>query len=516
MLNSTKGLKNIAANIVAQLVALLLGIIIPRLMLINLGSEANGLFTSIGNVLVYVALLEAGVGAAATQALYAPVARKDQTKISEIVAAVGHFYKRTGRWYFAVILLLTFVFPFTFESTLPKWQVMAVMFLSGIPGVIKYYYQGKYVLLLRAEGRSYVLTNLSIVVNIATSLAKIALLLMGCNIVELQAMYLLFNVVQVFFILAYVKKHYPWLSEKAVPDYSAISQSKNALVHQISSMVFFNTDVLLLTYICGLKTVSVYSMYTMLFGIISTVITNFSGANFILGQAFNTDRNRALKLLDAYEIFNMVLTFSLFCIANIFILPFMTLYTSGVMDINYIDKYLPYLIVATTLLSNGRNSSAQIIEYAGHFKQTQWRAMLEAVINVAVSLICVFKFGIYGILLGTIAALLYRTNDMIIYANKKILHRSPWKTYRRWLVNLALFIVVTVIYKRAFVHIALNTYPRIILWAAITCVIVIPLFFATAFIFDRETYRYAKELIIPHLKRAWSKFGGRAGTQKLR
>lgn len=505
MLNSTKGFRNIAANIFAQIVTILLGIIIPRLMLVNLGSEANGLFTSIGNVLVYVALLEAGVGAAATQALYAPIATKNRQRVNEIVAAVDHFYKRTGRWYLAVILLLTFAFPFTIDSTLSKWQIMAVMFLSGMPGVIKYYYQGKYVILLRADGRSYALTNLSIVVNIATSAAKIALLLFGCNIVELQAMYLLFNVAQVFFILFYVKRHYPWLSKDVIPNYAAISQSKNALVHQISSMIFFNTDVLLLTYFCDLKTVSVYSMYTMLFGIISSAILNFSGANFILGQTFNTDRERSLKLLDVYEIFNMVLTFSLFCIANIFILPFMTLYTNGVTDIDYIDQYLPYLIVATNLLSNGRNSSSQIIEYAGHFKQTQWRSILESVINIVVSLLCVFKFGIYGVLIGTIAALLYRTNDMIIYANKKILHRSPWKTYRRWLLNLALFIGITLLSKAVFAHIALDSYFSIIVWAAVCCVVIIPFFFVTVSLFDRETYRFAKELLTPYAKSALAK-----------
>lgn len=505
MLNSTKGFRNIAANIFAQIVTILLGIIIPRLMLVNLGSEANGLFTSIGNVLVYVALLEAGVGAAATQALYAPIATKNRQRVNEIVAAVDHFYKRTGRWYLVVILLLTFAFPFTIDSTLPKWQIMAVMFLSGMPGVIKYYYQGKYVILLRADGRSYALTNLSVVVNIATSAAKIALLLFGCNIVELQAMYLLFNVAQVFFILFYVKRHYPWLSKDVIPNYAAISQSKNALVHQISSMIFFNTDVLLLTYFCDLKTVSVYSMYTMLFGIISSAILNFSGANFILGQTFNTDRERSLKLLDVYEIFNMVLTFSLFCIANIFILPFMTLYTNGVTDIDYIDQYLPYLIVATNLLSNGRNSSSQIIEYAGHFKQTQWRSILESCINLTVSFIAVFKFGIYGVLIGTIAALLYRTNDMIIYANKKILHRSPWKTYRRWLLNLALFIGITLLSKVVFAHIALDSYFSIIVWAAVCCVVIIPFFFVTVSIFDRETYRFAKELLTPYAKSALAK-----------
>lgn len=210
-------------------------------------------------------------------------------------------------------------------------------------------------------------------------------------------------------------------------------------------------------------------------------------------------------MLDAYEIFNMILTFSLFCIANIFILPFLRLYTSGITDVSYIDVYLPYLFIATYLLSNGRNSSSLVINYAGHFKETQWRSILESAINITVSVICVFKFGIYGVLIGTIAALLYRTNDMIIYANKKILNRSPWKTYRRWLVNLALFVAVTLISKPVFAHISLDTYPKIIFWAAISCLIIVPLFFAVASLFDRKTYGYAKELVTPYIKNIFDK-----------
>lgn len=248
-------------------------------------------------------------------------------------------------------------------------------------------------------------------------------------------------------------------------------------------------------------TVSVYSMYTMFFGIIATLITNFYGVSFVLGQTFNTDMEKFKRMLDAYEVFNMILTFSLFCIANIFILPFLKLYTSGITDVNYIDSYIPYLLIATYLLSNGRNSSSLVINYAGHFRETQWRSILESAINIVVSLVCVFKFGIYGVLIGTIAALLYRTNDMIIYANKKILNRSPWRTYRRWLINLALFVAVTLISKPILARIVLDTYPKIILWAAISCVIVIPLFFAVSSLFDRETYGYAKSIIAPYVKR---------------
>ena len=513
MQNGKKSIANILTSTLSQIITLGLGIIIPRLVLVNLGSEANGLLSSVNTILGYVSLLEAGVGAASMQALYGPVAKENRSDINSILAATNIFYKRTSRMYLTVVLFMTVVLPFTIKSSLPDWQIMAVIFLGGMPGVISYYFQGKYQILLRTEGKSYVLTNLTTVCHIGISFAKIILLLCGCNIVVLQMMYMAFNLIQVAYIMLYMKRNYSWLDLNVPPAYEKISQSKNALVHQVSSLIFNNTDTLILTYCCGLMSVSVYSMYTMFFGIIATAILNFSGISFALGQTFNTDRRKFEKMLDIYEIFNMILTFSLFCITNIFILPFLRLYTRGITDVSYIDVYLPYLFIATYLLSNGRNSSSLVINYAGHFKQTQWRSILESVINITVSLTCVFRFGIYGVLIGTIAALLYRTNDMIIYANKKILQRSPWKTYRRWLVNLALFIAITVLSKPLFARIALDTYPRIILWAAITCVIVIPLFFAVASLFDRETYRYAKELFAPYWKKVKMKLTGRADAQ---
>lgn len=505
MNNAKKGFKYTAVSIISQIVTLGLGIIIPRLVLVNLGSETNGLLNSIGTVLTYVALLEAGVGGAAVQSLYVTLGKGDRDATNQILAAVDGVYKRTGMVYLAVVLLLTFAFPFTFRTELPRITVMAVMLLSGLPGVVNFYFQGKFTLFLSAEGKSYVTTALSTVIHIFTSVSKIVLLLCGFDVIALQAMYLLFNLAQVAFIMLYMKRRYQWIDLNVKRDYDAIAQSKNVLIHQISGMIFNNTDVLLLTWFCGLKTVSVYSMYVMLYGIIKGIISHFGGFNFILGQTFSRDRERYLKLHDTYEIFNTTLTCSLFCIANIFILPFLKLYTAGITDIDYLDPYLPYLMVATYILSNGRTSSNNAINFAQHFKQTQWRSILESCINLTVSLIAVSKFGIYGVLIGTIAALLYRTNDMIIYANKRILNRSPWITYRRWLLNLVLFVAVTVGAKLFFAHIALDTYGAIIGWAVISCIVIIPIFFVVLSLCDRETYRFAKALLLPYAKAALAK-----------
>ena len=500
-MNSKKSLTNILSNILRQAISLGLGIIIPRLVLVNLGSESSGLLNSINQILAYIALLEAGVGTASLQALYGPVAEQDHPSISSIMAATNRFYKRTGTIYFLVVLILSILFPLTLDTELSYRSVMLVVFFSGMPGVINYYFQGKFKILLQAEGKEYIVTNMMTIIHLATNISKIILLLNGFDVVALQFMYLVFSLMQMIYIALYMRRHYKWLDLKTAPNFEALSQSKHVVVHQISGLIFNHTDMLLLTYFQGLKTVSVYSMYQLLMGMVDTMISNFAGMTFALGQAFHQDRKHYLKLHDAFELYYTTLTFCLFCITNLFILPFMKLYTEGVQDINYIDAMLPYLFISTFLISRSRTACMHAINFAGHFRQTQWHAVVEAVLNLSVSVFGVWKWGIHGVLLGTVVSLLFRSNSMILYASKHILKRSPWVTYRRWLLNLGLFMGITVTGKWLLSFVSLDSYFSIIGWAVVACIVVIPLFFGMVSLVEREVFATAMEILSPLLRR---------------
>ena len=502
-----KGIKNILSGFIGQLITIALGIIIPRLVLLNLGSEANGLLSTVSQIYTYFALLEAGVGNAALQALYGPIGSNNTEQSNRILAAMQHYYRRTGFVYLAGVLIVGFVFPIVVHSSFSYQTLFLVTILGGLGGVVRYFTQAKYLMLIKADGRNYAETNISTIINVLISVTKIILLCARCNVIVIQAMYFGYSVLTSFVYVAYVRRSYSWLNLRVAPDLQALSKRNYAFIHQISAMIFNSTDMMILSLFENLKIVSVYGLYTLLFNMASTAVGTINGSiQYRLGQTFcNKHHEKYLCMHDAFEIYNMALVSSLYCIVGIFILPFLRLYTAGVQDINYTDPILPYLFIAVYLLNNGRESSNLVIKFAGHFKQTQWHSVLEAAINVGVSLVGVYFCGIYGVLIGTIAALLYRTNDMIIYANKKILNRSPWKTYRRWLVNLGMFIAFTLISKVAFAHVVLDTYPRIILWATISCVVVIPTFFAVASLCDIETYRYAKALLMPYLHKAWCK-----------
>ena len=497
MSNQRNSLRNLWWGMLGNIITTFVAILIPRLFIVNYGSEVNGLLSSIRQIYVYLALLEAGVGDASVIALYGPIGRKDHQATNEILAATHYYYRKIGIIYAACVVALSFVYPLLLDTTIPYHVSCLVILLQGSGSVISYLFQGKYNMLLRVDNRNYVTTNLGTVTTVLTDVCRIVLLMMGKSIVAVQATYLVFNLIKMLCIAWYIKRNYPWIDLSVKPNFQAISQKSAVLVHQVSSLVFGHTDVLVLTFVCGLKTVSIYSMYATIYGMVSNLITITSNSvQSVLGQTFHNDRKKYIELQDTFETYYLALVFGLFSIASIFILPFMKLYTEGA-DINYIDWKLPVLFGAYQLISYGRASSNNIISFAGKYKETQWRAWLETGINLVVSFTCVFQFGIYGVLMGTIAALLYRANDIIIYANKIVLNRSPWPTYRRWLINLGLLLVMVF----AFVHLPLrvDSYLWLLLNAMWVSIVVMIAFLGVNSIAEPKSRKVAHKYLMSML-----------------
>lgn len=491
-MNSNKGIKNVIFGLLSQLLSIAIGVFIPRLVIVNLGSEANGLLSSVGNILAYLALLEAGVGTASLQALYKPIATENRDSINGIMSATHYFYKRTGYIYLACVLVMSVAYTIFINSDLPRIEIFIIALMAGLTGVISYFFQGKITIFLQAEGKRYVTSNIATMVSVGTSIAKAIALVCGANVIVIQAIHFILSLIQMLIYIVYFKRNYGWVDFNAAPDFEAISQKKAVLIHQISGLIFSNTDVLLLTFFVSLKAVSVYNMYAMVYGMVKSLTIMFS-ESFVheLGQSFH-DKPKFMRRFDSYEIMNMALTFSLFCIAKVLMIPFMKLYTAGVEDINYVDSLIAWEFVIYYLLHNARNSSGHVISIAQKFEDTKWRSILESVINVCVSLALTNILGIYGVLLGTIAALLYRANDMIIYA-AHVLERSPWVTYRRWLRNAAIF--ATVILITDGITLDLSNYGSLFVYGIALTIIVIPLFFFVNFVCEPDVGKYTASVV---------------------
>ena len=78
---------------------------------------------------------------------------------------------------------------------------------------------------------------------------------------------------------------------------------------------------------------------------------------------------------------------------------------------------------------------------AGHYKQTQKAAFIEAGINVVLSFVLVHFYGAFGVVIATCIALIYRLFNFSCYLSKNILCRNYYEFYKRFAVNIGISVI---------------------------------------------------------------------------
>ena len=80
---------------------------------------------------------------------------------------------------------------------------------------------------------------------------------------------------------------------------------------------------------------------------------------------------------------------------------------------------------------------------AGKFKETNFGAIVEAVINIVISVILIRNYGLVGVALGTLVAILYRFIYFIYYFKNNILYKDV-KKYFPNILKISLIILLNV------------------------------------------------------------------------
>lgn len=417
--------KNMIVSILARLVTLVTGIVLQREILLAYGSTFNGLTSFIGQVMSYLVLLEAGLGAASMQALYQPLATGNWNKVSGILIATGREYRKISAIFLGSLVAIAAIFPFVVKDQVEYWISSLLMLVIGGSYIISYVMGGKYKTLLMADRKIYILYWLDIFANIMSCILRIAALRMGYNIVAVQFINLLFALVKNAVYALYVRKKYGQVNYHAKPDFKAVSKRWNVLIHSLAGIVVNHTDIMILTMFSSLKVVSVYSVYNMVFGQLSTLIqgTFMQAPQANFGNLYNSDKEKYEETYSVYEWVIHMLLFVVSTIALIMITPFIVVYTDGITDITYVDSALPILFSLILLLNQIRIPALLCINASGDFKETQNGAIIEAALNITVSLFLYFMtpLKMKGLLLGTVISYLYRTIDVYFYTYKHIL-----------------------------------------------------------------------------------------------
>ncbi len=475
-----KTIKNLFFGFGTKILTMALGIILPRLFITSYGSETNGLLSTITQIFTYMALLQAGIGSATINALYKPLDDDNWEQINEVFSQARSYYRRVALVYAVAVLFFSFIYSAVVDSTLDRGLIFAIILLQGIASFITYYFCASYTQLLVADGKQYISDNITFAVHVATSAVKIVLVSLGFNVLVVQAAFLFLTILTTPITIYICKKQYSRLKPYKTKSKELLQERGAFIVHEVSSVIFSNTDIFLISTFCSLAMASVYSVYNLVFGALNSMInTANAGLGYILGQSVYGEKEKLINIYDIYSSMYALVVFAVMTTAYILITPFVAIYTNGINDISYIMPGIALMFTLINLMSGVRAVAARLITVSGHASATQTRSVIEAVINLVTSIVFVNLWGIYGVLLGTIVALLYRTNDIIIYANKNILERSPLHEYIQiiaYVVSMCILIFTVKsigLYPDTFLKLILS---GAVVFPAVSVLYLIPLF----------------------------------------
>lgn len=463
--------KNTISSLVFQITTVICGFILPRLILQSFGSEVNGLVNSITQFLGVIAFLELGVGAVVQSSLYKPLAEHDDDLISKIMVSASKFFRKLAYILLAYIVVLLIIYPYIAEQNFGHLYTATLIAALSINSFSQYYFGVADRLLLTADQRGFIQYTAQTVTLMLNTAMCAVLIYCGASIHIVKLATSLIYLLRPIFLRWYVNKHYN-INRKITYDEEPIKQKWNGVAQHIAAVVLDSTDSIVLTVFATLADVSIYSVYHLVaYGVKNLFAAITKEVQSLMGELW---AKRDVKLLNTMFEWTEWLVHTgavfVFGCTGVLIVPFVQVYTSGISDINYVQPIFAILIVIAYAVNCLRNPYNVMILAAGHYKETQSNYIVAAVLNIVISIITVKFWGLIGVAIGTLIAMLYQTVWMAFYTSRRLLVRPFVHFVKQTIVDIV--VVICIYFATAWIELSEVTYLAWVVMAIKVAVIV--------------------------------------------
>lgn len=464
-------LLNISAGLANQFIITALSFVSRTVFINSLGMEylgINALFTSL---LAMLSLAEAGIGSSIVYNLYKPVADNNKPQI----LALMRLYKNAYRLIALVVLLLGLaVFPFLphiiKDTSVDNIELIYFIFLFNTALPYLFIYKHSY---LNVNQKNYIVTAAFSTSSIISTSSKIAILYWTENYLLYLMLECVVSNLTTIWVAKFVDRKYPFLKEKATerldPDIRAMffKNMKAILIANIGSYFVFGVESLLISSFVSLIAVSLYANYKMLIDISRTFL------NQIFGNMYNSMGNLVAqegteKIYSIYRV-TQLLSFWLYSLFGIvlllFVNPFITIWLG---DDFLLKKSILAVLIVVFYERGMRNAITMVKTTAGIFHEDRYVPILQAIINLGVSLLLVHYLGLLGIFLGGLTSALaipFWSTPYLVY--KKIFNKPLISYYLTYFYYLIVAVVALIAAYGSSYLIDANTFVELVLKALI-------------------------------------------------
>lgn len=407
-----KSITNAKVNFIFYFLTLLANFISRKIFLDELGDNFIGLTGTLLNILGYLNLAELGVSSAIAFNLYKPLKDDDRDKISRIMSLMGYYYRNIGLIVAgAGVVVSCFLFLIFKDSAFQDYGVIYFAFYSYLTSALLSYFMNYRQILLVADQRNYVVTSMFQSSNILKVLVQMVVALHTHNFYLWIAIELVFSFAYSILLNRRIRKVYPWLQTnvrlgktlgRQFPD--ILKSTKQVFVHRIKDFLLTQSDQLFVFIFVSLKMVAFYGNYVL---ITSKVMQLFNQLlDSVLAGVGNLVAERDLgKMLKVFwelmAIRYFLAGFLCFMIYHL-IDPFIVLWVG---EDYVLGRAVVFLLTFNMFIFVSRGTVDNFNFAYGHFADV-WSAWVELFLNVGITIVGGYFWGIPGILLGKTLSML--------------------------------------------------------------------------------------------------------------
>lgn len=403
-----KSLHNSIVALIFYAITFFLSFFSRKIFLDYLGTDILGLNTTANNLLQFLNLAELGIANAVGFSLYKPLRENDHDTINEIVTLQGHLYKRIAGFILLGGLILMLFFPLIFKKIeLPLWYAYASFGVLLFSAILGYFFNYKQIVLSANQQNYKILYSYRSVIIVKTLAQMWAVYKLPNGYVWWLILEAIFSIIATWSLHKTTIKTFPGLlnvqssfKELRTKHSSIVTKIKQIFFHKIGGFALLQTSPLIIYAFTTLTIVALYGNY----------ITIVTGIQMLMGAIFNSmgagvgnliAEGNEQKIRNVFdELFSLrflIVSTVTFCV---FIL------TPSFIKIWIGEEYiLPtstlIIITANMFIQLHRYTVEVFIQAYGLFSDI-WAPVIEAVLNIGLSIGLGFVWGLNGVILGVL------------------------------------------------------------------------------------------------------------------
>ena len=502
--------KNATRNIIFGTCLKLYQIVVPFLMrtimIYFMGVQYLGLNSLFTSVLQVLNLAELGVGSAMVYSMYKPVAEHDNNTICALMGLYRKYYRIIGMVVLAAGCVIIPFVPHLIKSDVPEGINIYVLYVMNLLATVFTYWLYAYKnSILQAYQRNDIVSKVTIITDTIKYILQIFTIVFLKNYYMYVLVLILLQIASNIITAAVVTRMYPeYRCRGSLPKEEVAqinSRIRDLFTSKIGAVIVNSADTVVISAFLGLTVLAIYQNY---FFIISSVIAFiavvFNSCTAGIGNSIIVETKE--KNYNDFKKFTFLIAWIAgFCTVCIVCLmqPFMNIWMNGneklMLGMSEVVCFCIYFFVyeIQQLLLTYKDA-------AGMWHEDKYRPLVTALTNLALNIIMVQFFGLYGVLLSTVISIIFIGMPWLFYNLFTVLFkRNAAKYVIRVVYYTVITIVISIITYTVCSLVPFTGIAELIVKLIICIIVPNLLFFATLFKF--EEFGQVKALVKGILKR---------------